>query len=196
MSISASDVAKLRQLTGVGMMEAKKALEETGGDVEKAIEELRKRGAAKAAKKSERVTGEGRVHSYTHGTGKIGVMVEVLCETDFVARNEAFINFCSDLAMHIAASSPLYVSREEVPADMVEKEKAILTEMLVAEGKPADMLEKIVEGKLNKFYEDMCLLEQRFIKDEDLTIQKFLESKIASLGENMKINRFARFQIG
>lgn len=196
MSINASDVAKLRQLTGVGMMEAKKALEETGGDVEKAIEELRKRGTAKAAKKSDRVTGEGRVHSYTHGTGKIGVMVEVLCETDFVARNEAFINFCGDLAMHIAASSPLYVSREEVPADVVEKEKAILTEMLVAEGKPADMLEKIVEGKMNKFYEDMCLLEQRFIKDEDLTIQKFLESKIASLGENMKISRFARFQIG
>ncbi len=196
MSISASDVAKLRQLTGVGMMEAKKALEETGGDTEKAIEELRKRGAAKAAKKADRVTGEGRVHGYTHGTGKIGVMVEVLCETDFVARNEAFVALCADIAMHIAASSPLYVSRDEVPEEMVAKEKAILTEMLVAEGKPADMMEKIVEGKLSKFYADMCLLEQSFIKDEDLTIQKLLESKIASLGENIRIHRFTRMQIG
>jgi elongation factor Ts len=196
MAITASDVAQLRKLTGVGMMEAKKALETTGGDVEKAIEELRKSGAAKAAKKSDRATGEGRVHCYTHGTGKIGVMVEVLCETDFVARNEAFIALCGDLAMHIAASNPLYVSREEVPAELVEKEKTILTEMLVAEGKPADMLEKIVEGKLNKFYEDMCLLEQRFIKDEDMTIQKFLESKVLNLGENIKISRFARLQIG
>lgn len=196
MAITASDVAKLRQLSGVGMMEAKKALEEVGGDVEKAIEELRKRGAAKAAKKADRVTGEGRVHSYTHGNGKIGVMVEVLCETDFVARNEAFIALCHDLAMHIAASTPLYVSREEVPAEVLEKEKSILKEQMANEGKPADMIEKIVEGKLNKFYEDMCLLEQRFIKDEDLTIQKFMESKISNLGENLKISRFARFQIG
>lgn len=196
MAITASDVAQLRKLTSVGMMEAKKALEETGGDMEKAMEVLRKSGAAKAAKKADRATGEGRVHCYTHGTGKIGVMVEVLCETDFVARNEAFIAFCNDLALHIAASSPLYVSREDVPAEIVEKEKAILTEMLVAEGKPVDMLEKIVEGKMGKFYEDMCLLEQRFIKDEDLTIQKFVESKVLTLGENMRISRFARLQIG
>lgn len=196
MAITAADVAKLRQLTGVGMMDAKKALEETSGDIEKAIEELRKRGAAKAAKKADRETGEGRVHCYMHGNGKIGVMVEILCETDFVARNEAFVELCNDVAMHIAAMSPLYVSREEVPADVLEKEKAILSEQMANEGKPADMIEKIVEGKLSKFYEDMCLLEQRFIKDEDLTIQKFLESKIASLGENMRIARFSRMQIG
>ena len=196
MAITAADVAKLRQLTGVGMIDAKKALEETSGDIEKAIEELRKRGAAKAAKKADRETGEGRVHCYMHGNGKIGVMVEILCETDFVARNEAFVELCNDVAMHIAAMSPLYVSREEVPADVLEKEKAILSEQMANEGKPADMIEKIVEGKLSKFYEDMCLLEQRFIKDEDLTIQKFLESKIASLGENMRIARFSRMQIG
>ncbi len=196
MSIRAVDVMNLRKLTGVGMMEAKKALVEADGDIDKAIEALRKRGAAKAAKKADRTTSEGRVHCYTHGNGKIGVAVEVLCETDFVARNEAFVEFCNDLALHIAAMSPLYVSREEVPAEMIAKEKEIIKEQLVREGKPEEMLEKIVEGKLGKYYEDICLLDQKFIKDEDLTIQAFIEKNVLSLGENLKINRFSRFQIG
>lgn len=196
MSISASDVAKLRKMTGVGMMEAKKALEEVGGDIDQAIEELRKRGAAKAAKKAERETAEGRVHCYTHSNGKIGVIVELLCETDFVARNEAFIDLCNDIAMHIAAMTPLYLSREDVPAEVVAKEAEIIKEQLAGEGKPADMIEKITEGKLGKFYEDVCLLEQKFIKDEDLTIQELLEKKVLSLGENMRLSRFKRFEIG
>ncbi len=196
MDIKASDVAKLREMTGVGMMEAKKALVEVGGDLEKAGEYLRKNGSAKAAKKADRVTGEGRVHCYTHSTGKIGVMVEVLCETDFVARNPAFIEFCNDLALHIAAISPLYLSREEVPPEVVAKEREIAKEILLAEGKPAEMLEKIIDGKLNRYFSETCLLEQPFVKDEDLTIQQLVESKIASIGENMKINRFKRIQIG
>lgn len=196
MTISASQVAELRKKTGVGMMEAKKALVESDGDIDKAIEELRKRGAAKAAKKAERETAEGRVHCYTHSNGKIGVVVEVLCETDFVARNEAFIEFCHDLAMHIAAMRPLYLTREEVPEELVAKEREILKEQLLGEGKPEDMLDKILEGKLNKFFEDMVLMEQAFIKDEDLTIKELLEKKILSIGENMKINRFHRLEIG
>jgi elongation factor Ts len=196
MEIKASDVAKLREMTGVGMMEAKKALVEVGGDLEKAIEFMRKNGSAKAAKKADRVTGEGRVHCYTHSTGKIGVMVEVLCETDFVARNEAFIEFCNDIALHIAAIAPLYLSREEVPPEVVAKEREIAKEQLLAEGKPAEMLEKIIDGKINRYYSETCLLEQAFVKDEDLTIQQLVESKIASIGENLKINRFKRIQIG
>ena len=196
MSISASDVAKLRQMTGVGMMEAKKALTESGGNFDQAIDVLRKSGAAKAAKKADRETAEGRVHTYTHGNGKIGVAVEVLCETDFVARNEAFIEFCQDLAMHIAAMSPLYLTSNDVPEAIVAKEKEIMKEQLANEGKPADMFEKIVEGKMAKYYEDVCLMNQRFIKDEDLTIAQFVEQKVLSLGENLKVHRFSRFQIG
>lgn len=196
MGINASDVAKLRKMTGVGMMEAKKALEGVDGDIEKAIEELRKRGAAKAAKKAERETSEGRVHCYTHSNGKIGVVIELLCETDFVARNDEFIELCNDIAMHAAAMNPLYLSREEVPADILAKEAEIIKEQLAGEGKPAEMIEKITEGKLGKYYEEVCLLDQKFIKDEDLTIQALLEKKVLSLGENLKLNRFTRFEIG
>lgn len=196
MSIQAADVAKLRKMTGVGMMEAKKALEETSGDFDQAVEYLRKRGAAKAAKKAERETSEGRVHCYTHSNGKIGVAVEVLCETDFVARNEAFVEFCNDIAMHIAAMSPLYLSREDVPQEVVEKEKEIMKEQMAGEGKPADMLDKIIEGKIGKYYEEVCLLEQPFIKDEDMTIAQLVEQKVLSLGENIQLGRFARMQIG
>lgn len=196
MSIKASDVAELRKLTGVGMMDAKKALVEAGGDIEKAIEVLRKAGSAKAAKKSGRTTAEGRVHCYTHSTGKIGVIVEVLCETDFVAMNEAFIEFCNDIAMHIAAMSPLYLAREDVPVEVAAKELEMIKDQLLQEGKPEDMLEKISKGKLNKYYSEICLLEQPFVKDEDLTIQELLEKKILSLGENIKINRFKRIEIG
>lgn len=196
MDIKASDVAKLRDMTGVGMMEAKKALVESAGDVEKAIEALRKSGASKAAKKADRATAEGRVHCYMHGNGKIGVMVEVLCETDFVGRNESFVELCNDLALHIAASAPLYVTREEVPSDVVAKEREIQKEALVAEGKPAEMIEKIVDGKMNKYFSEVCLMEQTFVKDEDLTIAQVVEQKVLSLGENLKVNRFRRLQIG
>ena len=175
---------------------AKKALQESSGDFDGAVDHLRKTGAAKAAKKADRTTSEGRVHCYTHSNGKIGVMVEVLCETDFVARNEAFVSFCNDLALHIAAMSPLYTSEEDVPQEVLAKEKELIKEQLAQEGKPADMLEKITEGKLGKYYEEVCLLNQRFVKDEDLTIQAFLEKNIQSLGENIKIGRFSRMQIG
>ncbi|MBT5808494.1 translation elongation factor Ts [Candidatus Uhrbacteria bacterium] len=195
MAIDAKLVAELRAQTGAGMMDAKKALEESGGDLEKASELLRERGAAKAAKKADRATNEGRVHAYLHSTGKLGAMVEVLCETDFVARNEAFIEFCNDLAVHVSASEPLFLNREDVPADMVEKEKGLFVREMEAQGKPADVIEKIVEGKMNKWYGEICLMEQRFIKDEDLTIADFVQRKIASLGENMQLRRFARFNI-
>lgn len=195
MSIQASDVAKLRAMTGVGMMEAKKALETTNGDIDAAVDELRKSGAAKAAKKADRETGEGRVHGYTHSTGKIGVMIEVMCETDFVARNEAFVELCNDLCLHITAMSPLYTKREDVPQAVLDKEIEIIKAVLLNEGKPEAMLEKIVEGKLNKFYAENCLMEQAYIKNEDLTIQKLLEEKVLTLGENLRIGRFARFQI-
>ncbi len=196
MSITAADVAKLRKMTGVGMMEAKRALTEAGGDTDKAIEELRKRGAAKAAKKADRETAEGRVHCYTHSTGKIGVAVEIQCETDFVARNEAFVEFCNDIAMHIAAMSPLYLSSEEVPEDVIAKEKDIVKEQLLNEGKPEEMLEKILEGKIKKYFEEVCLLNQKFIKNEDLSIEEFVQEKVLNLGENLKISRFVRFEIG
>lgn len=196
MSIQASDVAKLRKMTGVGMMEAKKALTESGGDFDKAIELLQKSGAAKAAKKADRETGEGRVHCYMHSNGKIGVMVEVLCETDFVARNEKFVDFCNDVAMHIAAMNPLYVSPEDVPEDILAKEREMMKDQLLQEGKPEEMLEKIVDGKVNKYYEDVCLMNQRFVKDEDLTIAQLVEKQVLSLGENIRIARFSRMQIG
>ncbi|MBI5793968.1 translation elongation factor Ts [Candidatus Uhrbacteria bacterium] len=195
MTIDAKLVSDLRAQTGAGMMDAKKALEETAGDIEKAISLLRERGVAKAAKKADRETHEGRVHSYTHANGKLGAMVEVLCETDFVARNEAFIAMCNDLAMHVSAADPLYLSRQDVPLETVEKERAIYTAEMEGAGKPTDVIAKIVEGKLSKWYSEVVLLEQPFIKDEDQTIEEFLKSKIVSLGENMQIRRFARFSI-
>lgn len=195
MSITAKDVAQLRNMTGAGMMDAKKALEETAGDLEKAAQYLREKGMAKAAKKSDRETSEGRVHAYIHSNGKLGAMVEILCETDFVARNEAFVDFCNDIAMHVSATEPLYLTREEVPADMVEKERSIYVKEMENQSKPADVIQKIVEGKLNKWYSEVVLMEQLYIKDEDLTIEEYVKSKIASLGENMQIRRFARFVI-
>jgi elongation factor Ts len=196
MSITASDVAKLRELTGAGMMDAKKALTETNGNVEAAVEWLRKSGALKVAKKAERTTAEGRVHTYTHGNGKLAVMVEVMCETDFVGRNADFIDFCSDLAMHIAAAAPQYTTRADVPADIVEKEKAFHTEQLAAEGKPAEVIEKIMEGKMSKFYEDIVLMDQKFVKDDSLTITNLLEQKVTKIGESIRIGRFVRMTLG
>ncbi len=195
MAITAGDVAKLREVTGAGMMDAKRALEEVGGDMEKAIDALRVAGAAKAAKKSDRVTAEGKVFSYTHGD-KLAVLVEVLCETDFVARNERFVAFGQDLAMHIAAIAPQYVSRDQVPTDIIDREKAVYREQLTQEGKPAEMIEKILEGKINKFFAEICLLEQAFVKDEDKTVQVVLNENITAIGESLKIGRFVRMQLG
>lgn len=195
MPIDAKTVAALREMTGAGMMDAKKALEEVGGNLEKAAEELRKKGAAKAAKKSDRATCEGRVHAYIHATGKVGVLVEVLCETDFVARNENFIAFCNDLAMHIAAADPLYLTRKDVPEEVVAKEGEIVAAALKEEGKPEEMIEKISQGKMNKWYGEVVLMEQPFIKDEEKTIQELLTEQIATIGENMTIRRFCRFTI-
>jgi elongation factor Ts len=196
MAFTAGDVAKLRDMTGAGMMDAKKALTEADGDMEKAMDLLRKSGAMKAAKKSERVTGEGRVHSYTHGNGKLSVLVEVMCETDFVARTSQFQDLCQDLAMHIAAAAPVYRSKEDVPLEVVEKEKAFYKEQLAAEGKPAEVAEKIMEGKLAKYFADICLMDQPFVKDDSITVQQLMESKVLSIGESLKIGRFVRMQLG
>jgi len=177
-------------------MDCKKALAETGGDQEKAIDYLRKKGLAAASKKAGRIASEGIVGSYIHGGGKIGVLVEVNCETDFVAKNEAFQVFVKDIAMHIAAASPLYVRREEVPGDLLEREKDIYRAKAKETGKPDAIIEKIVEGQINKFYGDICLLEQAFVKDPDKTIQTYLNETIASIGENMSIRRFTKFVLG
>ncbi|MFH1142669.1 MAG: translation elongation factor Ts [Candidatus Uhrbacteria bacterium] len=196
MLIDAKTVVELRRMTGAGMMDAKKALEACAGDLEKAAEELRKKGIAKAAKRADRETKEGRVHAYIHSNNKAGAMVEVLCETDFVARNDDFKAFCHDLAMHIVAADPLYLIREDVPADVVEKEIELFGAEMKEQGKPDDVIAKIVEGKMTKYYSEVCLMEQPFIKDEDKTIEQFVQEKIGTIGENIQINRFTRFNIG
>ncbi|WAM34585.1 translation elongation factor Ts [Caldicellulosiruptor morganii] len=194
--ISAEMVKELREKTGAGMMDCKKALEDANGDMEKAIELLRERGLAKAAKKASRVAAEGIVESYIHGNGRIGVLVEINCETDFVARNEEFRQFAKDIAMQIAAANPKYVSREEIPQDVIEKERAILRQQALNEGKPEHVVDKIVEGRLEKFFEEVCLLEQPWIKNPDMKIKDLLTEKIAKIGENIVIRRFARFERG
>jgi elongation factor Ts len=196
MEISANLVKELREKTGAGMMDCKKALSETSGDFDKAIEFLRKKGIASAAKKAGRATKEGSVSSYIHGEGKVGVLVEVNCETDFVARTEQFRQLVTDVSMHIAAASPQLVRPEEVPAEIVAKEKEIAVAQMAASGKPAAVLEKIAEGKIKKFYEDSCLLQQAYVKDPDKTIEQLLKETIATLGENITIRRFARFVLG
>lgn len=194
--MSVQDISKLREATGAGMMDCKKALDEVGGNFEAAVDLLRKKGIAKAAKRADKVAAEGVVGSYIHGAGKIGVLVEVNCETDFVAKNESFLALVSDLAKHIAAAAPQYVSRDEVSADVLEREKNVYREQLATEGKPAEMVEKIIEGKLNKFYAEICLLEQAYIKDEDKTIEQLLAEKTAEIGEKVSIRRFARYVVG
>jgi elongation factor Ts len=196
MEISAGLVKELREKTGAGMMDCKKALSETSGDFEKAIEYLRKKGIASASKKAGRATKEGAVSSYIHGEGRVGVLVEINCETDFVARTEQFKSFVRDVSMHIAAASPQWVTPEEVPADIIAKEKEIAVAQMQASGKPAAVLEKIAEGKIKKFYEDNCLMQQVFVKDPNKTIEQLLKETIAGLGENMAIRRFARFVLG
>jgi len=195
-SITAAQVNELRKVTGAGLMDCKKALQETDGDQEKAVDYLRKKGLAAASKKSGRVASEGSVGSYIHAGGKIGVLVEVNCETDFVAKNENFQNFVKDIAMHIAAATPLYVRREEVDADVLEREKEIYRSKARESGKPDNIVEKIIEGQVNKYYADICLLEQAYVKDPDKTIQTYLNETIATIGENMSIRRFARFVLG
>lgn len=196
MSITATQVNELRKATGAGLMDCKKALTETGGDHEKAVDYLRKKGLAAASKKAGRAATEGLVGSYIHAGGKIGVLVEVNCETDFVAKNEGFQTFVKDIAMHIAAASPMYVRREEVDSAVLEREKEIYRAKAKESGKPDNIVEKIIEGQVNKFYGDICLLEQAFVKDPDKTVQTYLNETIATIGENISIRRFAKFNLG
>jgi len=195
-SITAAQVNELRKITGAGLMDCKKALTETNGDLEQAVDYLRKKGLAAASKKAGRAATEGAVGSYIHAGGKIGVLVEVNCETDFVARNDNFQAFVKDIAMHIAAASPQYVRREEVPAELLEREKEIYRAKARETGKPENIIEKIIEGQVNKFYAEICLMEQNFVKDPDKTVQQFLNETISSIGENMSVRRFARFVLG
>jgi elongation factor Ts len=196
MAISAKDVKELRERTGAGMMECKAALEETGGDQEKAIDILRAKGAAKAAKRSAREASEGAVGSYIHMGGRIGVLVEINCETDFVARNDEFQRLVRDVAMHIAAASPVAVSREEVPADVVERERAVYREQMRESGKPEKIWDKIVEGKLEKYFQEVALLEQPFVKDPDITVGQLVTQAGAKTGENIVVRRFTRYSLG
>ncbi|AGI39384.1 elongation factor Ts [Thermoclostridium stercorarium subsp. thermolacticum DSM 2910] len=196
MNITAEMVKELRERTGSGLMDCKKALIESNGDMEKAIEYLREKGLATAAKKAGRIAAEGIVDAYIHGGGRIGVLVEVNVETDFAAKNEEFRSFVKDIAMQIAASNPQYVRREEVPQEVIEREKEILMAQAINEGKPAQIAEKMVNGRLEKFFKEVCLLEQPFIKDTDKTVQDVLNEKIAKIGENINIRRFARFEMG
>ena len=196
MQIPAQLVKELRERTGAGFSDCRAALIEAGGDVEKAISVLRKKGQAAAAKKASREATEGLVASYIHAGGKIGVIVEINCESDFVARTEAFQLLCHDVAMHIAALDPRYVRRDDVTADMLEKERDIYREQARATGKPDAVIDKIVAGKMEKFYEETCLYEQHFIKDESVTIGELINQSIAKLGENIAVKRFVRFKVG
>ena len=192
--ITAAMVKELRDKSGAGMMDCKKALSATGGDLEKAVDELRKKGLAAAQKKSSRTTREGAIDSYVHAGGKIGVLVEVGVETDFVARSEPFREFTHDLAMQVAASNPLWVGRDDVPQDVIEREKAIYREQ--AKGKPDNVVEKMLEGKLNKFFQEVCLVEQPFVKDPERTIEQLRTDLVGVIGENVEVRRFVRFQLG
>ena len=195
-AISAAQVKELREKTGAGMMECKAALTEAGGDMEAAITLLRKRGLAQAAKKTGRSTDQGLVGHYIHMGGKIGVLVEVNCESDFVARTDDFQAMVKEIAMHIAAASPTYVRREDVPADVLDREREVYKGQMAASGKPENVIEKIVEGKLNSFYEQTCLLDQPSVRDPKVTIGQMVTAAIAKLGENISIARFARFKVG
>ena len=189
-------IKQLRERTGAGMLDCKKALEACGGDIEKAIEELRKKGLAQVAKKAGRIAAEGVVDAYIHGNGRIGVLVEVNIETDFAAQNEEFRTFVKDIAMQIAASKPEYVDRDDVPASVLEKEKEIIRSQSMQEGKPEKVVEKMLAGRIEKFYKENCLLEQPWIRDPAVTIRQLLNERIAKIGENINIRRFVRFERG
>ena len=194
--ITAEMVKTLREMTGAGMMDCKKALGETNGDMDKAVDFLREKGLAAAAKKSGRIATEGLVESYIHAGGRIGVLVAVICETDFVAKNADVPALVKDIAMQIAAANPLYVRREEVPAEIIEHEREILRAQAINEGKPANIAEKMVEGRVEKYYKEVCLLDQIYIKDGDLTISDIIKANIAKIGENISVRRFVRYQLG
>ncbi len=196
MSISAADVKALRERTGAGIMDCKKALAETNGDVEKAIEYLRKKGAAMAQKKQGRATNEGLIEAYIHPGSRLGVLVEVNCETDFVAKTDDFRQLARDIAMQIAATNPIAVRREDVPEEVIEREKEIYREQMKNQNKPDHIIEKIVEGKLEKFYQENVLLEQHFVKNPDKTVKELITDAIAKLGENIGVRRFVRFELG
>jgi elongation factor Ts len=196
MEVSANIVKQLREKTGAGFMDCKKALAETGGDVEKAVDYLRKRGVAAAAKKADRVVTDGAVGAYVHPGGKVGVLLEINCESDFVARNAEFQALLKDMAMQVAAANPRYVRREEVSAEESEREKSIYRQQALETGKPEKVIEKIVEGKMERFYSEVCLLEQPFIKDPDRKVLAVINDAIARLGENIRVRRFARYHLG
>lgn len=196
MEITASMVKELRERTGAGMMDCKKALLEAKGDIEGAIDYLRKKGLSKASQKSGRVAKEGLIGSYIHQGGRIGVLVEVNCETDFVAKTAEFQGLVKDIAMQIAATNPMYVDRKDIPEDVLSKEKEVYREEIIESGKPGHIIDKIVEGRLEKFFGEVCLMEQPFIKDQSITVKDLITSYVAKLGENITIRRFARFKVG
>ena len=196
MAITTKMVKDLRDKTQAGMMDCKKALENTGGDMEKAVDLLRQKGLAVAAKRANRATSEGVVATYIHAGGKLGVMVELGCETDFVAKNDDFREFAKDIAMHIAAANPISISRDEVPADVIAREKDIFVQQALDSGKPEAIVEKMVNGKIEKFLAEVALLEQKFVKNPDLSIQDLLNELVGKMGENISIKKFARFQVG
>lgn len=196
MEISMELIKELRQRTGAGVVDCKMALQESKGNIEAAIDYLRRKGLATAAKKAGRIATEGLIGSYIHAGGKMGVLVEVNCETDFVARTEEFQSFVRNMAMHIAAANPQYIRREDVPSEVIEKEREIYRTQALESGKPEKVIPKIVEGKLERFYSEVCLLEQTYFRDSDMTVKEVLDQMIAKFGENITIRRFARFQLG
>ena len=196
MTISASEIKELRDATGVGFLDCRKALEEANGDFQKAVDLLRERGLAKATKRAGREASEGILELYNHGNGRVGVMVEINCETDFVARSEAFCNFAHEVALQIAASSPQWINEEDIPEDVLDREKEIARNRAIEEGKPEKILDRIIDGRIRKFKEEVVLMQQPYIRDEDLTIEKFLHETIASIGENIVIRRFVRWSVG
>lgn len=189
-------IKELREATGAGVLEAKKILEQVAGDFDKAVDELRKKGAARAAKRADREVSEGVIELYTHPGSRLGVMLELNCETDFVARNEQFVDLAHDLALHIAAMAPRYLAKEDVPQEELDREVGVLRDQALAEGKPQAIVDKIVDGRLRKFYEETCLLEQPFFKDESMTISELIVESIRTTGENIKVRRFARYALG
>lgn len=196
MAVSAAQIKELREATGAGIMDCRKALEQAGGDLEKAMEFLREKGLATAAKRSDREASEGVVELYSHGNGRVGVMVEVNCETDFVGRSEPFRTFAHEIALQIAAGNPLYIREEDIPEDVLEQERANARNFALNEGKPESVIDRIVEGRLGKFKDEACLLRQIYIRDDSLTVEKLLLQNIASIGENIIIRRFARWELG
>lgn len=195
MQITTQMIKELRETSGAGILDCKKALAEKDGNMEEAVKYLREKGIAKSAKKASRIASEGAVISYVHG-GRIGVLVEVNSETDFVAKNEEFQQFAKDVAMHIAASNPKYLTKEDVPESVIEEEKQVLKNQALNEGKPEKVIEKMVEGRINKFYKEICLLEQEFVKDPDMTIEQLVQEKTAKIGEKISIRRFVRYEVG